>query len=47
MDTDVVTTQMTLMGIAMVVCALIVAGVFLLRGKRAKSEKSKFEGEAH
>lgn len=52
MDTDVTTTQMTIMGGLMTLTALLTAGVALFRRlcKRHRSEQpetSKFEGTAH
>jgi hypothetical protein len=50
-DTDVTTTQMTLMGILMVASALLTTGAMLLvlfkRKRRQSASLSKFEGEAH
>lgn len=54
-DTDVTTTQMTIMGVVMVVCALVIAGTILLfkfrNHKTPEREthltESKFHGEAH
>lgn len=39
MDTDVTTTQMTIMGVLMVLCAGIPALVFLLRSRKHSQEE--------
>lgn len=48
MDTDVTTTQMTLMGVLMVAGAILTAGTMLLvifRRRKADKTESKFHGE--